>query len=424
MMIARILYYYFKTTYLKNRLKNSEVLRHYQDICLKKLTNDALKYSPFYQPYLDKPFHQWPIINKKIMMEQFDEINTVNIKKEQALEIALKAERTRDFSPMIKNIAVGLSSGTSGNRGLFLASGKERDAWAGIMLAKAMPKGIWTKERIAFFLRANNRLYATLNKSKTIQFYFFDLLADFEAHIQRLNRIQPTILSAPASVLRMLARQKQRLTIKPKKIFSVAEVLEQEEEEQLSHYFDCKISQIYQCTEGFLAISDKKTNHLRMNEEFLIIEKEWLDEKRFVPVVTDLLRTTQPIIRYRLDDVLVVKESTSGFTELSAIEGRLGDVCFAKRKNEEIPLFADVIRQQMASSGVDFEDYRICQHDLKQFSIQVYPDVRDKEALIEHLNQLFIHKNCEIPQWSWQAFNPYEPGVKRRRIVSLVNKAK
>ncbi|AHE67407.1 hypothetical protein Loa_01860 [Legionella oakridgensis ATCC 33761 = DSM 21215] len=245
---------------------------------------------------------------------------------------------------------------------------------------------------------------------------------DFDEHLQRLNQIQPTILSAPASVLLMLASQRYRLKIRPKKIFSVAEVLEKEEEEQLSHCFSCKISQIYQCTEGFLAISDNKSNHLVMNEEFLIIEKEWLDEKRFVPVITDLMRTTQPIIRYRLDDVLVTKNSTSIFTELDAIEGRLGDVCFAKQGNKEIPLFADVIRQRMTSSGVDFEDYRICQHDMGQFSIQVYPNVMDKEALIQHLNQLFIQKNCEIPQWHWQAFNPDEPGVKRRRILSLINK--
>lgn len=39
------------------------------------------------------------------------------------------------------------------------------------------------------------------------------------------------------------------------------------------------------------------------------IEKEWLDETRFVPIITDLMRTSQPIVRYRLDDVLVIDES-------------------------------------------------------------------------------------------------------------------
>ncbi len=54
-----------------------------------------------------------------------------------------------------------------------------------------------------------------------------------------------------------------------------------------------------QCTEGFLAISDKKSNQLVMNEEFFDHEKEWIDEQHLFPLITDLLRTTQPIIRYR-----------------------------------------------------------------------------------------------------------------------------
>ncbi|HAT8180022.1 TPA: CoF synthetase, partial [Legionella pneumophila] len=199
-MLARILFHYFNTLYLNRTITNPEKLKIHQEKQFKKLIKNCLRQSVFYRDYLKTPLEQWPIVNKKIMMEYFDDINTVNIKKNEALEIALRAENTRDFSPMINNIAVGLSSGTSGNRGLFLVSERERDAWAGIILAKAMPKGLHSQERIAFFLRANNQLYTTLNKSRTIQFHFFDLLADFDTHIQRLNAIQPTIISAPASV--------------------------------------------------------------------------------------------------------------------------------------------------------------------------------------------------------------------------------
>lgn len=418
-MLVRILFHYFNALYLNRVINTPEKLKVHQKKQFNKLVKNSLSQSVFYRDYLNIPLEHWPIINKKIMMEHFDDINTVNIKKNEALEVALQAENTRDFSPMINDIAVGLSSGTSGNRGLFLVSAKERDAWAGIILAKAMPNGLLSKERIAFFLRANNQLYTTLNKSKTIQFYFFDLLADFDFHIQRLNAIQPSIISAPASVLLMLAFHRERLKISPKKIFSVAEVLEQEEEEFLAKAFDCTVSQIYQCTEGLLAISERKTNRLLMNDEFLIIEKEWLDEERFVPIITDLYRYTQPIVRYRLDDVLVVKKSNGVFTELRNIEGRLGDVCYGKKGQEAVPIFADVIRQRMASSGVSFEDYLICQKTLTDFTIQVRPEISNKNQLIDHLNQLFIYKNCEPPQWSWQPYDKYRQGTKRRRIQSM-----
>ncbi|MDR3501001.1 MAG: CoF synthetase [Legionella sp.] len=414
-MILRLLYYYFKTQYLNQRFHNREQLSVYQEKRFKKLVKKTLRKSPFYQPYLDKPFTQWPIINKKIMMQHFDEINTVNIKKDHALAVALGAENSRDFSPLIEDIAVGLSSGTSGNRGLFLASSQERDAWAGILLAKALPQGLKKQERVAFFLRANNQLYTTLSKSKKIQFHFFDLLERFDTHKERLTQLQPTILSAPASVL--LALAKHRVAIKPQKIFAVAEVLEPRDAAIITKAFACPVSQVYQCTEGFLAISEKHSNRLLMNEEFLIIEKEWIDERRFVPIITDLLRTTQPIIRYRLDDVLIEEPSASVFTQLTGIEGRVGDICYATKEDKVLPVFADLIRQKMASFPFEFDDYTIQQHDLNQFSIQITPELGEKEALITHLNELF--QDYDRPNWEWQPFIKKEFSTKNRRIQAM-----
>lgn len=418
-MIIRILYHYFKTRYLRQKFTTRAQLSAYQEKKFKQLVKKTLCKSPFYQAYLDKPLQQWPIINKKIMMQHFDHLNTANIKKDQALEVALNAENSRDFSALIGDIAVGLSSGTSGNRGLFLASAKERDVWAGILLAKALPKGLQRKERVAFFLRANNRLYTTLSKRKKIQFHFFDLLDNFETHLERLNQLQPTILSAPASVLLALAQQKHRLRINPEKIFSVAEVLEADDEVVISNAFNCPLSQVYQCTEGFLAISDKDSNHLLLNEEYLIIEKEWLDEKRFVPIITDLLRTTQPIVRYRLDDILIVEQSAGVFTRIANIEGRLGDICYATKDHQAIPIFADLIRQKMASFPVEFNDYHIQQCGLNQFIIQITPDLAEKDELIAHLNELFHRQNYDIPTWQWHAFVNPELGTKKRRIQAL-----
>ncbi|WP_058533062.1 F390 synthetase-related protein [Legionella saoudiensis] len=420
-MILRLLYYYFKTQYLSQCFHSREQLAAYQDKRFNALVKNTLGKSSFYQPYLNKPFAEWPIINKKIMMQHFDEINTVNIKKDHALEVALRAENSRDFSPLIDDLAVGLSSGTSGNRGLFLVSPQERDAWAGILLAKALPQGLRKQERVAFFLRANNRLYTNLSKSKKIQFHFFDLLERFDLHKKRLTQLQPTIVSAPASVLLALAMH--RVAIKPKKIFAVAEVLESRDAAIIENAFACPVSQVYQCTEGFLAISDKRSNRLMMNEEFLIIEKEWIDEHRFIPIITDLLRTTQPIIRYRLDDVLIEKPANGVFTQLAAIEGRVGDICYATKENKIFPIFADLIRQKMASFPFEFDDYTIQQHDLNQFSIQITPEIMEKDALIAHLNKLFHDYDC--PHWEWRPFIKKELSTKNRRIQvmpELLNK--
>ena len=47
------------------------------------------------------------------------------------------------------------------------------------------------------------------------------------------------------------------------------------------------IDQVYQATEGFLACTCS-AGHLHLNEDIIFVEKEYLDERRFYPVITDL----------------------------------------------------------------------------------------------------------------------------------------
>ena len=97
----------------------------------------TLSSSPYYSDLL-KNNQKFPTMKKKLFMEFFDSINTVGIKKEEALKLAFESEKTRDFSPSIKNISIGLSSGTSGNRGVFLTSKIEKAIWVGAILDRVI----------------------------------------------------------------------------------------------------------------------------------------------------------------------------------------------------------------------------------------------------------------------------------------------
>ena len=107
-----------------------------------------------------------PIIDKEVMMEHFDTLNTVHISKKEAFHVAFEAE-DRNFTPTIRNITVGLSSGTSGNRGVFLVSEEEQTLWAGSIIGKVLPSSILHKHTIAFFLRANSNLYEATKISES-----------------------------------------------------------------------------------------------------------------------------------------------------------------------------------------------------------------------------------------------------------------
>ena len=128
-----------------------------------------------------------PAADKAFMMEHFDRLNTVGLGRQEAEAFAVRAERERDFAPKLRGVTVGLSSGTSGRRGIFLVSDREKNRWAGYILAKFLPGSILGNYDIAFFLRADSNLYQAVS-SRNIRFHFFDIYRDFE---ERRNESNP-----------------------------------------------------------------------------------------------------------------------------------------------------------------------------------------------------------------------------------------
>jgi putative adenylate-forming enzyme len=366
-------------------------------------------------------------------MEHFNKLNTRSIAKEQAFHVALQAEENRNFSPTLGNVTVGLSSGTSGNRGIFLVSEEEQAAWAGTILAKLLPAGFKNKERIAFFLRANSNLYESV-QSRKIEFAFFDLLDSFEDHIRRLQEYQPTILAAPPSMMRRIAEavKDNRLTFKPIKIITMAEVLDPLDEAYIEEIFQQKIHQVYQCTEGFLGCScPYGTIHL--NEDLVFIEKEFLNEgkTKFYPIITDFRRRTQPIIRYRLNDILTLKSDPcpcgSPMMAIEQIEGRMDDlfVFYDKKEGHLRYVFPDFIRRACITACENIKEYKVIQHTPERIEVQLLlfdegerhqTEQRTKESLISYLQQT-VH----CPHIEFKPYTETERLTKQKRIENKMS---
>src|SRR5699024_2207014 len=106
--------------------------------------------------------------------------------------------------------------------------------------------------------------------------------------------------------------------------------------------------------EGFLGCTCQHGT-LHLNEDIVHIEKEWLDDNRFIPIITDFTRQTQPIVRYRLDDILIQRKDPcpcgSHFTAIKYIEGRCDDVLILPGKNgQPVTLFADLCSRVIAQT--------------------------------------------------------------------------
>ncbi|PAS96053.1 MAG: adenylate synthase [Candidatus Dactylopiibacterium carminicum] len=352
-----------------------------------------------------------PMMDKASMMAAFDAYNTRGILLDEALPIAMQAERSRDFEPTLgqgsRALTVGLSSGTSGNRGVFLVSKAER-------------------LRIAFFLRANSNLYTTLN-SRRIDFAFHDLLEGIEPALPRLNANRPDVLVGPPSLLRALATEAAagRLHIQPAHIISVAEVLEDDDRGAIQASFGQAPHQLYQATEGLLGYTCEH-GCVHLNESFVHIEPDWLDEARtrFQPIVTDFTRQTQLIVRYRLNDVLRVCDAPCpcGRAEraIAAIEGRSDEVLWlpALADGRATPVFPDFLRRAMLFAGTTVREYRIVQAGMRlDIALQIPGDRPQAIQRVSHeLAGLWQALGLQAPALNFNDWQAPAAGVKRRRV--------
>jgi len=426
-----LLWQYASARRLRRFRSRADVVKHQQKQW-RHLADHVLTKSPLYAPYGRRQFHDYPLIDKQQWMKHFNDINTLHVVLEDAMRVAEEAERTRDFNPMLKGTAVGMSTGTSGARGIFLASRSERLRWAGTLLSKLLPAGIFAPARIALLLRAGSNLYETLSGGVRLRFQHFDLAMPFDQVIARLDHFQPTILVGPPSVIALVAAavKSGQINICPTRIIAVAEVLDPLDAARVTDTFRVPIEQIYQATEGFLGHTCAQ-GVIHLNEDCLIVERDWIDRatRRFAPIITDLYRSTQPVIRYRLNDILVEREQAcpcgSPFIALERIEGREDDIVWLPKfaGTGVVPMFPDVLSRALLNAIPSADQYQIEQCGPATLRIGVSPTLTStqqdnvREALVECTRRI----GAAVPQIEFDVWAERPATQKCRRVRRLID---
>lgn len=318
--------------------------------------------SPFYATF--KSFEDFPIGNKSLFMSQFNQINIYGIQKEKAFQIGQDAEKGLRRNSMIGSITVGLSSGSTGNRGIFLVNEKERAQWVASVLFRVI--GLSKSQRtVAFFLRANSELYESV-RSKILKFNYYNIFDPLDQHWQNLRTTKPDIIVAQPSVLIRLIEISniEFLPWKVQKVISVAEVLTMEDSKRIQVWSGTTIDQVYQCTEGFLAHSCEN-GKMHWNNDSILLEKVWLNKTQYKPIITDLKRSTQPIIRYEMNDIITEGKCDCGLKSdvIQSIDGRSDDVFEWINNKTKVVLFPDFIRRTIVFSHPEIIDYTIVKNN-------------------------------------------------------------
>jgi len=400
------------------RFWSEKNIKKYQEKKIKEIARYAVEHSKFFKEYYNKydinNYSSLPMVNKRIMMDNLTEYNTLGLNKDDLINFALNVEKTRDFSLRFNGINIGMSSGTSGNKGIVITT-KEEENYIKVMYASrlVLPKG--EKINCAFILRISTPAFAYHQSGNKLT--YINQLQPIEKTIEQLEKLNPNIVSAPPSMLKLLAieLQKGRLKISPKLLYSYAEILYPEVKEYLENNFRCEVHEIYQGSEGCYALTCRHGN-LHINEDmvfFELLNERGLPTKEGEPchklLVTELHKKSQPIIRYELNDIITISKKKcscgSNFRVIKQIQGRADDMFWGLRTDTKEPqfIFQDYISRTIISTSEDIEEYQATQDSYTEIILRIQlkkgsNKEKIKEQLIKKLKKVFLKYNCIEPE--------------------------
>lgn len=400
------------------RRYSRDQIRRYQQSRVASVLRYAVGHSRFFREYYEgldlRNPSQLPTVNKRIMMDNLTHYNTVGLTKEEILAFCLEVEKSRDFTRRLRGLNIGMSSGTSGNKGIEMVSRREESYMKAALFARFdFPRG--EKINLAFILRVSAPAFNFDRFGHRLT--YISQLGSIDDIRRQLAEVNPNVLSAPPSMLKIIAGEVEqgRLSIAPKRVVSYAEVLYPDVKAYLASVFGGPIHEIYKCTEGPIAITCGHGS-LHINEDLVYVET--LDENGAETppgepcrklIVTDLHKRIQPIIRYELNDIITVSPDQcpcgSSFRVIERIQGRSDDLFWARSaaSGEWQWIFPDYVSRAIITSSEKIDEYQAVQ--TSPSSVSIYIKLKDpaqegefeREALIANIVELFEAYRCERP---------------------------
>jgi putative adenylate-forming enzyme len=400
---------FLRTRHLARTLRTHADIDAWQTRRIRRWRDKALPTFPFYTEFGNVKFDVLPVVDKSILMADFAAFNRLNLTAAEGW--AMFESR----APQRPGFAVGASTGTSGNRGLYVISDAERYEWLGVMLAKTLPRFPFETARIALILPLNSALYKAANLPG-LSLRFFDLHDGLEAILPAVSAYGPDTVIAPPKVLRALAEADWPL--KPKRLFSGAEVLDPLDRAVIEDRFKVTVREIYMATEGLLGVAcEHGTLHLAEDAVHFELEKPVPDSNLAAPVITDFTRTTQAMCRYRMNDLLRLSSAPcpcgSPLQAVAAIEGRCDDLLVVGGKT----VTPDILRNAIVDADRRITDFRLLQtgpaqlHLILSDALPADAAGRAREVLFGRLQSLGIAAEITLTQ------EPLSTSAKKLRRI-------
>lgn len=405
---------YWRTSNLGRRFKTRTSFNDWQTNRLHIWLEHHVSQVSFYHGMIDPhtSLRQMPIVDKAVLMSDFAAFNLAGLTSKEGW-------RAFEGDGRHAKWFVGASTGTSGNRGLYIISDRERHAWLGAMIGKLVPDAWRHPRKIAVILPLNSSLYEAAGQSYLLTLKFFNLTDGPEAWIDGLEAFNPDIIVAPPKILRWLVEENRTMT--PEKVYSAAEVLDPIDRQIIIRGFP-DLGQIYMATEGLLATSCPH-GRLHLAEDVVYFEFEPAGDGLVSPIISDFTRTSQIMCRYRMNDLLRLDPGPcpcgSPFHVVAEIVGRQDDCFELDGSSGPILVTPDILRNAILDADRMIDDFRIDQTGPDTIRLTLDPKLRQASFTASAaLGAALRARGCTPVIETLLEPLPLPTKVKRRRVVN------
>jgi hypothetical protein len=357
------------------------------------LVAHAIKTSKFYSAYKGKKFEDFPVINKKICLEQYDDFLSYNYKTKKLHKISTNGSSGTPFT-ILQNVE---------KRSRVIAELKAFMAICGLLPNQKMiyldamsarnkkktgyeqwKENIWridisnmgrenVKEVIAFLKRHSSKLILAYPST-------LECIANYAANSKILKELPVETIIAAGETLHSETRRKA------KSIFS-------EQTKIYSRYSNQEM--------GILGQEREENGSYLLNHASYYFECLKLDEDKPTEegeigriVITDLYNYAFPLIRYDTEDTGIMerKQGVSNYPVLRRVYGKRKDILYDYKKEPVIP---DVV-DEMFFGKSNIRQWRLIQEEYTKIRLIVCCNENGKRDIEEICKKIRKHFGKDV----------------------------
>ena len=407
------------------RFDDGAIARH-QDRRLRQLLRHVWAKSRFYRRYYQEhgvdlsgdradqvKIQDLPPIDKRLVMDNFDDL---------VCDPALSRDRLEQFIGQPENRGrayrgrwqVIHTSGSSGTIGIFVYGPNDWDMLRAIIMARVTRTRFRTRRTKLAYIGAVDGNYAGISLVRGAPGLLFQqahlsVNAPLAAVVDQVNAFQPEILSGYSSGVHLLAVEQiqGRIAIRPRAVFCSADPLTTVFRENIKQAFRVDPVNYYAASESIAMAAQCSVRHgLHLFSDWHCFEVLDRDLRPAGPgqsgalVMTNLYNYTQPLIRYRTHDELVLDPEPclcgSRYPTIRNIAGREEEFLWFRKPDGALEFIHPIVLIEFYAYGlVKFQFVQPQRNSLLMRAIVRGDRDRALQAIRRRMHAILFEKRLE-----------------------------